>query len=113
MADAIYELVREIVVGCFERDDFEFGPDADIILAAKNWDPEIVETILDNVDRRFNVTWPQIADSKGRMRRAKMVLPQSLTVRELADIVGAGAWPTEWTRPGQVLSPFWDMVRRN
>ena len=113
MADAIYDLVHEIVVGCFEMDEFVFGPDTDIIFVAKDRDPEIVEWVLDAVDRRFSLTWPRIEDSRGKTRRAKLVVQSSLTVRELADIVHAGSWPLEWTRPGQVLSPFWEMVRRN
>jgi hypothetical protein len=113
VTDAVYDLVHEIVVDCFELDGFVFEPTTDIISEASRRDPEIVEWILDAVDRRFSMTWPQIEDSKGRLRRAVLTVQTSLTVRELADIVHAGAWPTEWTRQGQVLNRFWEMMRGN
>lgn len=102
-----YGAVHEIVTQTFDRREFVFGPDTDVVsIADQLGDPELVEWIVEDVQRKFSLEWPKVPDKRGRLRRGQLFIAAQLTVSELAAIVDAGRWPDQWTRPGCYLSDF-------
>lgn len=98
-----FDLVVECVARAFELNDFTYGPNTDLVYVSSQFDPEALEDALEALEHQRKMEWPMLEDSKGRLRRAQLFVPESLTVMELCEIVDSGRWPTSWTRPGKVL----------
>jgi hypothetical protein len=96
-------VVLECVAQAFELDDFTYGPNTDLMFVSSQFDPERVEWAIEDLQKKRPLEWPLIEDRHGRLRRAQLFLPDSLTVAELCQIVDSGKWPTTWTRPGKCL----------
>lgn len=100
-----YEAVRAIVIAGFELREFVFGPATDLIsIANQTGDVERIDWVLADLQKAFNLRWPEIIDASGCPRRAQLFVPEALTLTELVAIVDEGAWPISWTRPGKSLS---------
>jgi hypothetical protein len=101
-----FDLIIECVTQTFELDDFTYGPNTDLVFVSSQFEPERLEWAIDALGRRRKMEWPLTADANGRLCRAQLFLPESLTVAELCQIVDSGKWPTSWTRPNKVLSSW-------
>jgi len=76
--------------------------DSDLVLLSMG-DPTRVGRVLEGLYKDFNLNWPMIPDADGKLQAAQLYIGESLTVRELSEIVKSGGWPQSWTRPGMVL----------
>lgn len=77
--------------------------DTDLVALAQRVDPEVLEHLLDALQREFRLAWPEIADAAGKPRTAQLFVEAPLTVTQLADIIEFGAWPQSWVREGKFL----------
>lgn len=104
MRSPSYETVHAIVAAGFELRDFVFGPFTDLVsIADQIGDVERLEWVFEDLQKAFDLRWPEIVDASGCLRRAQLFVPETLTVTELASVADAGAWPISWTRPGKTL----------
>jgi hypothetical protein len=103
VTDETMSFVLKCVQQAFELDDFTYGPNTDLMFVSSQFDPERIEWAIEDIQSKRPLKWPRIEDRHGRLRRAQLLLPESLTVAELCRIVDSGEWPTSWTQPGKFL----------
>jgi hypothetical protein len=76
--------------------EFTFGPNTNLSSIADQTDRECLEWMIDELHREFRMLWPVLHDNVGRVRRPQMLIPNTLTVTDLAKVLDGGRWPDGW-----------------
>ena len=97
-----YDAVVEGARAYFEV-NVAFEADTDLSAIAQATDGELLEDLIWDLDREFAMTTPKVVDAKGRSRVPQLLLPEHLTVTQLAEILDGGVWPESWILPGRFV----------
>jgi len=83
----------------FELGSLVFGPNTNLSSIANQTDAEFLEWLIEDLGETFAMRTPKAVDKNGRTRVPQLLIPDVLTVTQLAEILDSGAWPDAWIWP--------------
>lgn len=95
----VYDAVVAGAEACFELDGFAFGPSTNLTSIAGQTDGECLEDLIRDLDKQFAMRTPDVVDKSGRTRVPQLLIPDVLTVTQLAEILDSSVWPDSWISP--------------